>query len=232
MSSEAAAPELSAPGPPGTGVLAKPRWRGVSHQMGFFLSLAATVALLAHAGSPRARLASAVFGTSLALLFGVSALYHRIDWTPAARAWMRRLDHAAIFVLIAGGYTPLFLLVPSPGGSFAALWAIWIGASIGVVKSIAWSKAPKWITALVCVTLGWTATGEIIARIPVVGLRAVGLLVGCGALYSLGAAVYALKRPNPAPLVFGYHEIFHALVVLASAVLYAHVWCVLNAVHG
>jgi hemolysin III len=230
MTSKASAPEPLAPGPPGVVAMTKPRWRGVSHQAGFFLSLVATGALLAHARSPRARLAALVFGASLALLFGVSALYHRIDWTPTARARMRRLDHAAIFVLIAGGYTPLFLLFPSPSGSFAALWAIWMGASIGVVKSIAWSKAPKWILALVCVILGWTATGEIIARIPVVGLRAAVLLVGCGGLYSLGAVVYALKRPNPAPLVFGYHEVFHALVVLASAVLYAHVWCVLSAV--
>lgn len=210
--------------------VAKPRLRGVSHQIAFFVAIVATVALVRGTQSPRGRLAAAIFGASLILLFGVSALYHRINWSVAARARMRRLDHAAIFVLIAGGYTPMFLLVPLPAGSYRALWAIWIGASIGVVKSLVWSKAPKWVTAAVCVVLGWTVTGEVLARIPMVGLRAVVLLVTCGAIYTLGATVYALKRPNPSPAWFGYHEVFHALVIVASGVLYAHVACVLAAV--
>ena len=212
-----------------TALRAKPRLRGVSHQVAFFLALAATAVLRAVARETRARLAALVFGSSLVLLFGVSALYHRVHWQPAGRARMRRLDHAAIFVLIAGGYTPIFLLVPGPTGGHGALWAVWIGAGVGAAKSIAWSHAPKWITACVCVIVGWTVFGEVLARLPVVGARAVVLLVACGAIYSLGALVYALKRPNPWPRVFGYHEVFHALVVVASGLLYAHVWYVLAA---
>src|SRR5439155_5989346 len=139
------------------------------HQVAFFVAVASTVALVARAPSRAAQGASLVFGASLALLFGVSALYHRVQWTPTARLRMRRVDHAAIFVLIAGGYTPLFALVPSSRGGHAALWLIWGGAAVGVLKAVLWPHAPKWITALVCVTLGWTAAGQVIDRAPTVG---------------------------------------------------------------
>jgi hemolysin III len=142
---------------------------------------------------------------------------------------MRRVDHAMIFVLIAGGYTPLFALIPSRAGGHGALMAIWAGALVGVVKSLAWPNAPKWITALVCVVLGWMVIGQAFDRAPIVGARAIQLLIASGLSYSLGAAVYALKRPDPWPKVFGYHEVFHAIVVLASAFLYAHVALVLRA---
>jgi hemolysin III len=209
----------------------KPRLRGVSHQVAFFLAIAATALLVAQAETGRGRLAALVFGVSLVLLFGVSALYHRVDWTPAARARMRRLDHAVIFVLIAGGYTPLFSLVAREGGHLA-LVAIWIGAGIGVAKSIAWAHAPKWFTALLCVALGWMLTGEVLSRMPVVGSATIWFLVASGAIYSLGAVVYALKRPDPFPRTFGYHEVFHAVVILASVTLYLHVGMVLRSVHG
>jgi hemolysin III len=210
----------------------KPLLRGVSHQVAFFVALLAGAVLVVRANSARAVIASLVFGSSLALLFGVSALYHRVRWTPQQRQRMRRLDHAAIFILIAGGYTPLFLLVPSTSGGHVALWAIWMGAVIGVAKSIAWANAPKWVTALLCVTLGWTVVGQVVDRAPAAGWLAVGMLVACGVLYSLGALVYALKRPDPFPRIFGYHEVFHAIVVVASACLFAHVVLVLHAVAG
>jgi hemolysin III len=209
----------------------KPRLRGVSHQVAFFVAIAATALLVARAETERGRLVALVFGVCLALLFAVSALYHRVDWTPPARARMRRLDHAVIFVLIAGGYTPLFGLVPREG-HHVALIAIWVGAALGVAKSVAWAHAPKWITALLCVGLGWTATGEVLARMPVVGSTTIWLLVASGAIYSLGAAIYALKRPDPFPRTFGYHEVFHAVVILASVTLYLHVGLVLRSVHG
>jgi len=199
----------------------KPLLRGVSHQVAFFGAVVGAAELVLRSSSGAAATAAGVFGGSIALLFGTSALYHRVHWAPRARQWMRRMDHSAIFILIAGGYTPLFALVPSTGGGHGALWAIWIGAGVGVVKSILFPRAPKWVTALVCVGLGWTVTGQVIDRAPAVGGTAVGLLVGCGVIYSLGAVVYALRRPDPFPRVFGYHEVFHALVIAAAVLQYA-----------
>lgn len=201
----------------------KPLLRGVSHQIGFFVALlaGAVLALRARAGLPT--LASAVFVLALMNLLGTSALYHRIDWSTVARMRMRRLDHAAIFVLIAGGYTPLFALVPSRAGGHGALFVVWAGAFIGVVKSVAWPSAPKWVTALLCVGLGWVVAGQVYDRAGLVSSVSIWLLVASGVTYSLGAVVYALKRPDPVPRVFGYHEVFHAVVIVASICLFAHV---------
>lgn len=208
---------------------AKPLLRGVSHQISFFIAILATIALVYQAPTRTSASASLVFGFTLVLLFGTSALYHRVDWSPAARQRMRRLDHAAIFMLIAGGYTPLFTLVPNADGSHGALVAIWVGAGIGVAKSIAWPSAPKWLTALLCVGIGWMVVGQVMSRTSTVGATCIGFIVASGVTYSLGALVYALKRPDPFPRVFGYHETFHALVVLASVCLYTHVLLVIRA---
>jgi hemolysin III len=207
----------------------KPTLRGVSHQFAFFGATVAAAVLVLQCRSPAAALAALVFGASLALLFGISALYHRVQWRPVPRQRMRRLDHAAIFILIAGGYTPLFALVPSTAGGHGALWVIWIGAAAGAVKSILWAHAPKWVTALLCVGLGWTVAGQVIDRAPAVGWGAIGMLIACGVIYSAGAVVYALRRPDPLPRVFGYHEVFHAIVIVASVFLYAHVVLVMRA---
>jgi hemolysin III len=207
----------------------KPLLRGVSHQLGFFVALVASAFLVARAPTSTAARAALVFGTSLAFLLGTSALYHRITWTPRARQRMRRLDHAAIFGLIAGGYTPLFALVPAATGGHGALAAIWAGAAVGIVKSLVWPGAPKWLTALVCVVLGWVVVGEVVSRAPAVGWPAIWLLVASGTIYSLGAVVYALRRPDPLPKIFGYHEVFHALVLVASVCLFCHVTLVLEA---
>jgi hemolysin III len=212
------------PSPP-----AKPRLRGVSHQHAFFVALVAGAALVAWARPATARLPALVFGASLALLLGTSALYHRVQWDPVRRQRMRQLDHAAIFILIAGGYTPLFALVPSSRGGHAALWAIWAGAMIGALKAFFWARPPKWTTAIVCVGLGWTGTGQVVDRLPAVGGTAIALLVAAGVIYSVGAGIYALRRPDPVPDVFGYHEVFHALVIVASGCLFAHVVLVIEA---
>ena len=214
--SEAAAPD-------------KPLLRGVSHQYAFFVALACGWALVRSSRTQTAVAASLVFGASMATLFGVSALYHRVAWTPVGRRRMRRLDHAAIFVLIAGGYTPLFALFPSTKGDHTALAVIWIGALVGVVKSLAWAHAPKWLTALLCVVLGWLVIGQVVDRTAAVGALAIAMLVASGALYSVGALVYALRRPNPFPRVFGYHEVFHALTIVASACLFVHALLVVRA---
>ncbi|MBL8741633.1 MAG: hemolysin III family protein [Myxococcales bacterium] len=205
---------------------AKPSLRGVSHQFAFFFAIAAAVLLVRLAPAGAASLATAAFGVSLVTLFGVSALYHRRSWSEAARMRMRRLDHSAIFVLIAGGYTPLFTVLP--GAGHRALIAVWLGAAVGVVKSIAWPKAPKWVTALLAVGLGWLASGEVLARASHMSTTATSLLVASGGVYSLGALVYAKKRPDPYPLVFGYHEVFHALVIVASILLCGHVALVVH----
>jgi hemolysin III len=207
----------------------KPLLRGVSHRVAFFAALVAAGALVLRARSLRVEVAALVFGASLALLFGTSAVYHGVNWDPAGRQRMRRLDHAAIFV-IAGGYTPLFALVPSSAGGHLALWVIWVGAALGVVKSLLWAHAPKWLTALFCVALGWTVVGDVVERASAVGWLAVGMLIACGVVYSLGALVYALRRPDPFPKIFGYHEVFHAIVIIASGCLFAHVVLVMRAV--
>jgi hemolysin III len=215
--------------PPSTSSPAKPLLRGVSHQIAFFVALPAA-AVLARSARPGAQFwAAIVFGASLLTLFGVSALYHRVDWGRAGRARMRRLDHSAIFLLIAGGYTPLLVLVPRPGAGRGALAAIWIGATLGVAKSLLWPHAPKWLMPLLCVGLGWVGVGEVLARASFLGHREIAALAASGVLYSLGALVYAVKRPDPFPRVFGYHEVFHALVIAASALLFAHVAFVLRA---
>lgn len=204
----------------------KPLLRGVSHAVAFVLALPATALVASRAPDARASAAILVYGAALAAQYGVSALYHRVTWAAPARARMRRLDHACIFLLIAGSYTPLFVLVP--GGSARAVAIVWAGAALGVAKSIAWAHAPKWITAILCVALGWALAGEVIARGPVAGWPCVLLLVASGAVYSVGALVYALKRPDPLPRTFGYHEVFHAIVVAASLLAYAHVWSVVS----
>ncbi|MDB4946188.1 MAG: putative rane protein hemolysin [Labilithrix sp.] len=217
---------------PAEAVPVKPLLRGVSHQIAFFVALVVTAVLVLECRTRAGATATFVFGSSLFLLFGTSALYHRVHWSNVARARMRRLDHAAIFLLIAGGYTPLFTLAPGANGGRGALVAIWIAGGVGIVKSLVWPHAPKWFTALLAVAIGWMVIGEVIGRTARVGSTSVGLLCAAGATYSVGAVVYALKRPDPWPRTFGYHEIFHLLTILASAMLVAHVALVVRATGG
>ncbi len=210
----------------------KPRLRGVSHQVAVFVALAACAALALRTERGPSRWAVLIFGGCLVAQLGISALYHRVSWGDGARQWMRRLDHSAIFLLIAGGYTPLFLLVPSATSGQTALVAVWAGAAVGVLKSLLWPHSPKWVTAAFCVGLGWLLTGQVLERAAIIGWEPIAWVVASGIVYSLGAAVYALKRPDPAPLVFGYHEVFHALVIAASALLFTHVVRVLASVSG
>lgn len=211
------APRTTLPGFSGSAV-EKPLLRGVSHEIAAFAALAAWIGLVVVAPSPRARAAAGVYGASLLALFAVSALYHRPTWAPRARLFWRRLDHSAIFLLIAGTYTPFCLLLGGSTGR-ALLAVIWIGAAAGVVQAVAWPAAPKPLIAVVYVLLGWV----ILPVLPTLRLHLgpvfLGLLAAGGIAYSLGAAVYALRRPDPFPRVFGYHEVFHALVV-AAAVLH------------
>jgi hemolysin III len=201
--------------------LVKPRMRGVLHQYAFFVSLVLGAALVIVAGSGRARLAAGIYAFAVSGLLGTSALYHRVTWSKRARAWMRRLDHSMIFVLIAGTYTPLALLVLHGTLAHALLIVVWAGALGGIVLNLVWITAPRWLIAAVYVALGWVAVAAMPALAKEIGAVGVALLAGGGLLYTAGAVIYATKRPNPSPQVFGYHEIFHALVVAAAAAHFA-----------
>jgi hemolysin III len=200
----------------------KPRLRGVSHQWAFFVSLLTGVALVLAAPSGRAALAATVYAACVAGLFGASALYHRITWaSEAARRWMRRLDHSMIFVLIAGTYTPFALLALRGPLATAILVVVWSAAAGGILLKLLWIDAPTWLVASIYVALGWVALAAFPLMITRFGVTATALVGAGGVLYTIGAVVYALKRPDPAPAIFGYHEVFHALVIVAAALQYA-----------
>ena len=200
----------------------KPRLRGVSHMYGALVSVPLGAALVIAAPNGKATIAALVYAFAVTGLLTTSATYHRIDWRrPRARAWMRRLDHSMIFVLIAGTYTPFSLLVLDGTLATAVLIAVWAGAFGGIVLNLVWITAPKWVTATVYVSLAWVAViamPDLASRLGAVG---VALLLGGGLLYTVGAIIYATERPNPRPTVFGYHEIFHALVLAAAAAHFA-----------
>jgi hemolysin III len=202
--------------------LVKPRMRGVSHQWAFFVSCAIGAALVVAAPAGTPRVAATIYAISVAVLFGVSALYHRITWASVpARRWMRRVDHSAIFVLIAGTYTPFALLVLDGPIATVILVVVWAGALGGILLKLVWIDAPKLLTAIVYVALGWVAVAAFPDLIDELGLTGTALVVAGGLLYTAGAVVYAFRRPDPVPTVFGYHEVFHALVIVAAALQYA-----------
>jgi len=199
----------------------KPKLRGVSHEYAFFVSLGCGVGLILAASDGRARLAASIYAVAVSALLGTSALYHRVTWRPAARRWMRRLDHSMIFVLIAGTYTPVALIALHGSLANVILIVMWAGALGGVVFKLVWIDAPKWLFAGVYVALGLVTAaifGELPATIGWLGVA--GLALG-GLLYLVGAVIYASGRPDPAPKVFGYHEVFHALVIVAASLHYA-----------
>jgi len=214
-SASAGGSPLPAPADPEVGI--RPRLRGVSHQYAFFVSLASGTLLVLLAATTRASVAAAIYAASVSALFGVSALYHRVTWTTAARRRMRRLDHAMIFLLIAGTYTPVGLLVLNGTLATVVLAVVWGGALAGIALELAWTTAPRWLGGTVYLALGWVAVvamPQLFARLGMTG----GLLIVAGGLvYSAGAAVYALRRPDPVPVVFGYHEVFHLLVIAGVA---------------
>ena len=196
----------------------KPRLRGVSHEYAFFVSLVLGVFLIVLAKGTEARASVAIYAASLSALFGVSALYHRVDWKrPSARRWMRRLDHTMIFFLIAGTVTPFALLVMEPPLSTALLIAVWAGALAGTIVELIWVDHPRWVSAAVYIGVGLIGAIGFPAIVVEAGIAAGVLVAAGGALYATGAIVYAAQRPDPRPAVFGYHEIFHVLVIAAAA---------------
>jgi hemolysin III len=200
--------------------VARPLLRGVLHQGAFFVAVVVGVLVVRYAEGARASLAAAVFASSVAFMLGASAVYHRITWSPRVRPWVRRVDHAGIYLLIAGTYTPVGLLVVRGVLRPVILGVVWSGAAAAIVLKFAWVSAPKWLSAVTGLLVGWAG----VAAMPQVwshaGPAAFILLAAGGLAYTGGAIVYAIKRPNPLPTVFGYHEVFHALTLVAVACQY------------
>ena len=199
-------------------IVPKPRLRGVFHEYAFYVAVVAGTVLVALSDSAREFFATWIYAVALAAMFGVSALYHRVDWkSPRVRMWMRRLDHSTILLLIAGTYTPFAVLAFDGRTADVVLVVVWLGAAAGLVLNLAWVDAPKWLTALVFIALGWVGVIAVPEIFDLGVAPAVLVFVG-GVLYTVGALAYALRRPNPFPATFGYHEIFHLLVIGAAVV--------------
>jgi hemolysin III len=213
-------------------VTQKPRWRGVQHQWAAVFALGVGTTLVALAPTAIARIAVGIYAASLVLLLTVSAVYHRFQWTPGVRTWLRRADHASIFLLIGGTYTPIAMLAIGGDDGRSLMTVIWSGVAAGVLVSMLWPGAPKFISAAIAVAVGWTIVPYIDTLVRVLDATELWLIVVGGIAYTVGAVVYAVKRPNPWPRTFGYHEIFHALTLVGAGLHLAAVLSILGTAAG
>jgi len=205
----------------------KPRLRGWLHAYAAAVSIASGAVMIAVAAAVKGGSAAAttsIYCATVTLLFGTSALYHRLNWRPATRRLMKRLDHSMIFVFIAGTYTPIAALTLPRTPAMAVLIAVWSGAVIGVGLQTLWPSAPRWLSAPCYIALGWVAVFVMPDLLHNAGVTAFVLIVAGGAIYTIGGIVYALKRPNPVPGVFGFHEVFHLCTLVAAACHYVAIW--------
>ncbi len=198
-------------------VAVKPLLRGWMHLVAAPLSLAASIVLIVLAPTTPTKWASAVYLASSLILFGISALYHRFYWKPGWELLWKRLDHSNIFLLIAGTYTPLSVALLSPSAQRSLLVLVWGGALAGILINLFWPTGPRWLLTLIYVLLGWVAVWYLPEFWSAGGPAVVWLIIAGGILYTMGAVVYAFKRPDPWPAWFGFHEIFHLFTVLAWA---------------
>ena len=201
----------------------RPRLRGLLHAVAFPVALVAGLVLIGLAPHGSARFAAAIYSVSALAVFGTSGAYHLGSWSARVHALLARADRATIYLLIAGTYTPFALLALRGDPRTAVLCTIWAGASIGVLASALWARAPRWLATALCIPLGWIAVFVLPELVHGAGVAAVVLAIVGGALYSLGGLVYATRRPDPAPRVFGFHEVFHALTVAAFCAQYVAV---------
>ncbi len=203
-------------------VRVKPRLRGVFHEIAFFTFVVLAVPLVWSAHEGKARISALVFAVCVVLCFGASALYHRPTWQPRARSWLARADHAGIYLLIAGTYTPFGLLVMSRNWAIPVLTIVWTGSLAAILLKLFKPTLSKKVSAAIGLGLGWVAVAAItqLLKLPWPGLML--LLIG-GLAYSVGAVVYALRKPDPFPRVLGYHEVFHLLTLVAVGCQYAAV---------
>ncbi|MDQ1434944.1 MAG: hemolysin [Actinomycetota bacterium] len=198
----------------------KPRWRGVSHEIAAFVFpvLGAVLVFVAH--TTAARWAAVVYTVGVTAMYSASAVYHRGHWTPSTQRRLRRLDHSMILVGIAATYTPVAVIGLDARSARILLGVVWPLAAVGIVIQMLWLHAPRWLVAGLYVVIGWTA----VAFVPVLwrqlGVLTFALILAGGAVYSVGARVYAARRPDPNPVVFGFHEVFHALVIAAGIIFY------------
>lgn len=199
----------------------RPTLRGVSHAVSFWIALVAALVLIGLAPTTEARVVAAIYGAGLCLLFGGSATYHRWRWDPRWRPLLRRIDHAAIFVFIAASYTPVGVLALDGTTQVVVLLGVWIGALAGVIFSIVWIGAPRKLVAGTYLALGWAALAAMPQMIERLDALPLTLFAAGGVLYSIGAVVYARRRPDPWPTTFGFHEIFHAFTIVAAGAHYA-----------
>jgi hemolysin III len=204
---------------PGVEVAIRPRLRGALHGAAFFVAIGVGIAFVL-AANGRAVAPAVVFAASAATMLGVSTLYHRVTWTPTIRPWMRRADHAGIYLLIAGTYTPVGVLSMHGTLQRVVLAVVWSGAAAAILTKLCWVRSPKWLSAVFGLTLGWIGVIALPQLEHSSGPAAVALLGAGGLAYSAGAIVYARRRPDPFPTVFGYHELFHALTLVALACQY------------
>jgi hemolysin III len=201
----------------------KPKLRGWMHAGTVPLAIAAFTVLIVLSPTPATRIGSAVFAASALLLFTVSGIYHRGTWSPRTWAFLRRFDHANIFLLIAGSYTPFTLLLLEGRDRTVLLTVVWVGAALGILFRIFWTHAPRWLYTPIYIALGWAAIFYFADFVANAGTAVLTLMVVGGLLYTLGGVVYGLKRPNPSPSWFGFHEVFHTLTILAFVTHYVGV---------
>ncbi len=201
----------------------KPRLRGALHMGAFPVALVAGIVLIAFAPTASARFAAAIYTLTSSLLFGISALYHRGHWSDRREAVLRRFDHANIYLIIAGTYTPFALLALDGTSRTVVLSVIWIGAAAGVLFRIVWVGAPRWLYTALYIGLGWVAVAFLPQLLHGAGVAALVLVCAGGLLYSAGGVVYGLRRPDPSPRWFGFHEVFHAFTVAAYVSQYVAV---------
>jgi hemolysin III len=201
----------------------KPRLRGWLHAASAPLTLAAGIVLVVLSPTAPTRIGSAVFATSALVLFSVSAIYHRGTWSPRAWRFLRRFDHANIFLLIAGSYTPFTLLLLRGSDRVVLLSVVWTGAVLGVLFRVFWNDAPRWLYTPIYLALGWTAVFFFPQFVHHAGTAVLVLMAVGGGLYTLGGVVYGLKRPDPFPRWFGFHEVFHSLTIAAFVTHYVGV---------
>ncbi len=199
----------------------RPLLRGYFHVAAALAAMAGCVVLVLLADTPRAYVGGAIFAVSLVALYTISGTYHTITWGRRAHAVLKRLDHAMIFVLIAGTYTPLCLLAASDAWGLSLLALVWSIAGMGVVLKLVWPDAPRWLGVGLYMATGWIALVAATELADWFALVPLLLLAGGGLLYSAGGVIYALRRPDPFPSVFGYHEVFHVLVIAGSVLHYS-----------
>jgi hemolysin III len=203
--------------------LIKPHLRGWLHAVTFPLAVAAGIVLFVMSPTLETRIGSGVFAVTAVLLFGCSALFHRGRWSPRTYDVLRRLDHANIFLLIAGTYTPFAVLLLDGDSRSVLLWLVWVSALAGIAFRVLWLGAPRWMYVPVYVAMGWAAVFWLQDFAQSAGAAVLTLIIAGGLLYSVGGLIYGLKRPNPHPRWFGFHEVFHSLTVIAFATHYVGV---------